>query len=51
MTEHLPDDHEGRAIYGEISDPHPERGRALARAEEKQGRRIEKSSRADRELT
>src|SRR5438128_12323059 len=29
ITEHLPDDHEGRQIYGLVKDPHPEKGRAL----------------------
>ena len=27
ITEYLPDDHEGRKIYGIISDPTPEKGR------------------------
>ncbi len=39
----MPEDHEGREIYGLIEDPHPEKGRALGRLEEKQGRKIEKS--------
>jgi hypothetical protein len=39
----LPEDHEGREIYGLIEDPHPEKGRALARLEEKQGRHIDKT--------
>jgi hypothetical protein len=51
VTEHLPEDHEGREIYGVLPDPHPERGRALTRAEEKQGRHIDKASRADRDIT
>ncbi len=42
ITEHLPADHEGREIYGIVKDPHPEKGRALGRLEEKQGRRIQK---------
>jgi ferredoxin-thioredoxin reductase catalytic chain len=29
ITEHLPDDHEGRQIYGLVKDPYPEKGRAL----------------------
>src|SRR5438552_1559382 len=29
ITEYLPDDHEGRQIYGLVQDPHPEKGRAL----------------------
>jgi len=39
----LPEDHEGREIYGLIEDPHPEKGRALGRLEEKQGRKIDKT--------
>jgi hypothetical protein len=39
----LPEGHEGREIYGVIEDPHPEKGRALGRLEEKQGRTIDKS--------
>lgn len=42
ITEYLPEDHEGREIYGVITDPIPEKGRAFARLEEKQGRRIDK---------
>lgn len=30
ITEHLPDDHEGRRIYGLVPDPTPDRGRELA---------------------
>jgi len=29
ITEYLPEDHEGRQIYGLVKDPHPEKGRAL----------------------
>jgi ferredoxin-thioredoxin reductase catalytic chain len=29
ITEYLPEDHEGRQIYGVVKDPHPEKGRAL----------------------
>jgi hypothetical protein len=36
---------EGREIYGVIRDPHPDKGRALGRLEEKQGRKIGKSGR------
>jgi ferredoxin-thioredoxin reductase catalytic chain len=36
ITEYLPEDHEGRQAYGVVSDPHPERGRAMARVLEKQ---------------
>ncbi len=42
ITEHLPEEHEGREAYGLIKDPHPGKGRALRRVEEKQGRRIQK---------
>jgi len=41
----LPEGHEGREIYGIIKDPHPDKGRALGRLEEKQGRKIEKGGR------
>ncbi len=27
ITEHLPDDHDGRSTYGLVKDPHPELGR------------------------
>ncbi len=47
ITEHLPEDHEGRDIYGFVEDPHPKKGRMLARLEEKQGRTIHKGQRAD----
>ena len=43
ITEHLPEGHEGREIYGLIKDEHPDKGRALGRLEEKQGRTIDKS--------
>ena len=39
----MPEGHEGREIYGVIEDPHPDKGRALGRLEEKQGRKIDKS--------
>ena len=29
ITEYLPEDHEGRQIYGLITDPTPDKGRAL----------------------
>jgi ferredoxin-thioredoxin reductase catalytic chain len=29
ITEYLPEDHEGRQVYGLITDPAPEKGRAL----------------------
>jgi ferredoxin-thioredoxin reductase catalytic chain len=37
ITEYLPDDHEGREIYGLVKDPTPDRGRAGARVRERQG--------------
>ena len=43
ITEHLPEGHEGREIYGVIKDEQPDKGRALGRLEEKQGRTIDKS--------
>lgn len=36
ITEYLPEDHEGRDIYGVVEDPTPDKGRALAKALEKQ---------------
>ena len=42
ITEHLPEDHEGREIYGLIKDPDPSKGRAIGRLQEKQGREIKK---------
>ena len=36
ITEYLPEDHEGRQAYGVVKDPHPERGRAMARVLDKQ---------------
>ena len=39
----MPEGHEGREIYGLIEDPHPDKGRAISRLEEKQGRKIDKS--------
>ena len=44
ITEHLPEGHEGREIYGIVEDPHPDKGRALGRLEQKQGRIIDKSN-------
>ncbi|HJM89164.1 MAG TPA: hypothetical protein QF624_06000 [Dehalococcoidia bacterium] len=43
----MPEGHEGREIYGIVTDPHPDKGRMLARLEEKQGRTINKGVRAD----
>jgi ferredoxin-thioredoxin reductase catalytic chain len=36
ITEHLPEDHEGRAAYGLVPDPHPDKGRGTARVLERQ---------------
>ena len=44
ITQYLPEDHEGREIYGLIEDEHPDKGRALGRLEEKQGRTIHKNN-------
>ena len=27
ITEYLPEDHEGRLMYGLVKDPHPDKGR------------------------
>lgn len=42
ITEYLPEDHEGREIYPGRMDPTPDKGRALGRLEEREGRKIEK---------
>jgi len=42
ITEHLPEGHEGREIYGLVKDEQRDKGRALGRLEEKQGRTIHK---------
>ena len=45
VTEYLPEDHEGRQIYGEVKDPTPERGRALKhKAAEREKERKERPS-------
>lgn len=36
ITEHLPEDHEGRQAYGLVKDPQPDKGRAVARVMDKQ---------------
>jgi len=37
ITEHLPEDHEGRQIYGLVADPTPDKGRSLRdKAEERE---------------
>ena len=38
ITQYLPEDHEGREIYGLIEDPTPDKGRALGRIEEQRAR-------------
>ncbi len=47
ITEYLPEAHEGRESYGLVLDPMPDKGRALARLEEKQHRQIKKSGTSD----
>ncbi len=42
ITEYLPEGHEGREIYGLVRDPHPDKGRALGRLEEKRGQTLSK---------
>ncbi len=42
ITEHLPEGHEGREIYRIVKDPDPDKGRAIWRLEQKQGRKIQK---------
>ena len=45
ITEHLPEDHEGREIYGDVKDPTPDKGRALRhKAEEREKERRERPS-------
>ena len=45
ITEHLPEDHEGRKAYGLVKDPTPEKGRALReKAEEREKQRKERPS-------
>ncbi len=45
ITEHLPESHEGRAIYGLVPDPTPGQGRALKdKAEEREKERRERPS-------
>ncbi len=45
ITEYLPEDHEGREIYGLVKDPTPEKGRPLRRkAEEREKERKERPS-------
>jgi ferredoxin-thioredoxin reductase catalytic chain len=45
ITEHLPDDHEGRQIYGLVKDPTPDKGReSRKKAEQREIDRIERPS-------
>ena len=45
ITEHLPEEHEGRQIYGLVPDPTPDKGRAMRdRAEERERERKERPS-------
>lgn len=45
ITEHLPEDHEGRKAYGNTSDPTPELGRALRKkAGEREEERIRRNT-------
>lgn len=45
ITEHLPESHDGRQIYGIVADPTPDQGRALrAKAEERERERKERPS-------
>ena len=45
ITEYLPAEHEGRAIYGEVKDPTPDKGRPLRnKAEERELERKERPS-------
>lgn len=43
ITEHLPSDHEGKEMYGEVKDPFPDKGRALKNQADK--REIERKQR------
>ncbi len=45
ITEYLPEDHEGRQVYGEVKDPTPGSGRALRnKAEDREKERRERPS-------
>ena len=45
ITEHLPSEHDGRAIYGIVSDPTPDKGRPLRdKWEEREKERRERPS-------
>jgi ferredoxin-thioredoxin reductase catalytic chain len=43
ITEHLPEGHEGREIYGVVKDPTPDKGRELKVREEQ--REIDRKAR------
>jgi len=43
ITEYLPEDHEGRKIYGVVNDPTPDKGRALKNKSEQ--RELERKNR------
>ena len=45
VTEHLPEDHEGKRIHGQVPDPTPHLGRPLrGKAEEREKERRERPS-------
>lgn len=45
ITEYLPENHEGRAMYGLVKDPTPDKGRPLRnKAEEREKERVERPS-------
>ncbi len=45
ITEHLPEEHEGRRMYGLVKDPTPDKGRVLRKnAEARERERIERPS-------
>ena len=45
ITEHLPDDHEGRQTYGLVKDPTPDKGRAMRdKAEQREEERRNRPS-------
>ncbi len=45
ITEYLPEDHEGRRMYGLVEDPTPDKGRPLkAKWEEREKERVERPS-------
>lgn len=45
ITEYLPEDHEGRQMYGVVKDPTPDKGRSLRdKREERERERRERPS-------